>query len=81
MATSVGPRCLRLLRGVTSWRSRYSCLGRLPQGRRQLRPNRSREGGVVSLLRARPEEGSGGDGAIHLHLNQVGLPACREVRV
>lgn len=38
MAASVGWRCLRLLRGVTPWRSRYSYLGRLSKGGRRPGP-------------------------------------------
>lgn len=42
--------------------------GEPPRGRGRREPNRGLERGVVSLLRARPEECSSGDGATHLHL-------------
>ena len=67
MAVSVGLGCLRWLPGV-AWRSRYNCLGSLLGGGGRREPNRGLERGVVSLLRARPEECSSGDGATHLHL-------------
>jgi hypothetical protein len=77
MAASVGQPCLRLLRGVAPWRSRYNNAARLLLSRVRPGPHGLQDKGVTSLSRACPEEGSRGGGATFTLSSGAGVTCSR----